>query len=94
MITLTEAKQVATKWNKLKKDKDRFQFLRDYNSVLKIVLDNDYSSVGFITDEEEEHEIIIAIEEIELNDFEEDNFYSSDAVINLFEFAGIVAESC
>lgn len=89
---LKKYKELAKNWNNLKSDDDRFQFLIDHSDEMKIVLDNDCSHVTFIIDDDMESEIADILYDIELKDFDDDNFYYADGVLNLFAFVGITAE--
>lgn len=91
--SVREAKAKAALYNAIKTDKERLVFLKANRDSFKVVLDNDMTMVEFnivsVDDDVQEE----AIAEIELNAF--DNYHGwSDAVIELFEFAGIAAESC
>ncbi len=94
ITTIKQAKEIAKKYNALKTDKERLVFLKEQKGNMKIVLDNDITMVEFDLiggcDDEEQEEIIAGIE---LKDF--DNYHGwTDAVVQLFEFAGITAETC
>lgn len=89
--TVKEAKEIAKKYNALKTDLERLAFLKEQKGNLKVVLDNDCTMVEF--DEIEDEEKSEAISEIELEQFDDYHGWT-DAVIELFEFAGITAESC
>ena len=89
--TVKEAKEIAEKYNALKTDLERLAFLKEQKGNLKVVLDNDCTMVEF--DEIEDEEKSEAISEIELEQFDDYHGWA-DAVIELFEFAGITAESC
>ena len=94
MITsVKQAKELAKNYNAIKTDKERLKFLKEHPDSLKVVLDNDLTMVEFnliIVDDDVQEE---AIAEIKLNDF--DNYHGwTDAVVELFEFAGISAETC
>lgn len=89
--TVKEANDIAKRYNSLKTDMERLYFLKEQKGNLKVVLDNDMTMVEFdeIEDEEKEDQI----REIELESF--DYYHGwTDGVIQLFEFAGITAESC
>jgi hypothetical protein len=89
--SVKEAKEIAKKYNALKTDLERLAFLKEQKGNLKVVLDNDCTMVEF--DEIEDEEKTEAISEIELKQFDDYHGWTN-AVIELFEFAGITAESC
>lgn len=92
--TIKEAKDLAKKWNDINEDIDRLKFLKDNNTKMKVILDNDQTQVGFIhdMDTDEETEVLNDLES-ELNSF--DNFCGDDDLVyTMFEFIGIEAEGC
>ena len=89
--TVKEAKEIAKKYNALKTDLERLVFLKEQKGNLKVVLDNDCTMVEF--DEIEDEEKSEAVSEIELESFDDYHGWTN-AVVELFEFAGITAESC
>lgn len=93
ITTLEQAKLLANEYNKIKKDKDRLTFLKANNKFMKVVLDNDATMVLFIINEDVDGDIEYAISEIFLEYF--DKFHGwEDSIVELFEFAGITAETC
>jgi hypothetical protein len=81
--SVKEAKEIAKKYNNIKTDLERLTFL-------KVVLDNDCTMVTF---DEIDKEIWKDISEIEFETFDDYHGWTN-AVIELFEFAGITAEAC
>jgi len=94
MITsVKQAKELAKQYNAIKTDKERLQFLKEQKGNLKVVLDNDCTMVDFdiiAVDDEVQEE---AIGDISLESFDDYHGWT-DAVVELFEFAGITAEQC
>lgn len=93
MNIFKEYRELAESFNKCKNDLDRLKFLKDNNTKLKAVLDNDITMVDFIkpinvSDEDFEK----VVEDISLNDFDEYHYYSNGCLL-LFKFSGITAES-
>ncbi len=90
--SITQAQEIAGKYNALKTDRERLSFLKENNEYLKVVLDNDQTMVNFIT-KKTAKELNAALCDINLNDF--DKFHGwEEGVIELFEFAGITVEGC
>jgi len=90
---LQEYKNLAKEYNAITEDKDRLQFLKNHNTKVKVVLDNDVSMVEFIYPDNLEEEEIELITDIELNNFDKYHYWSDGNLI-LFAFAGISAECC
>lgn len=94
MITsVKQAEAIAKEYNKLKTDLDRLQFIKEQGDNLKVILDNDCTSVEFhviaVEDEVQEE----AIGNINLNSFDEYHGWG-EGNVELFKFAGIFAEPC
>jgi hypothetical protein len=91
MITsIEQGAEIALQYNKITSDILRLKFLSQQKGNLKVVLDNDYTAVKF---DEYSPEIEEELNEINLLGF--DDFHGNqDAVVELFEFAGISAEQC
>jgi len=86
-----KALEIAKTYNSLNTDLQRLVYLKDQKGNLKVVLDNDCTMVEF--DEIRGREILEYVSEIELKQF--DNYHGwTDAIVQLFEFAGITAETC
>ncbi len=93
-MTLKKLREIGKKYNALKTDWDRLNFLKANNTAVKAVLDNDVTMVAFIEQPDiDEDDFDNLIESFELNDFD-DYHYWSDGCLLLFKFAGITAESC
>lgn len=90
--TIKEAKEIAKSYNKIKTDYKRLEFLKENQGKLKVVLDNDCTMVEFDLDEIDE-DFQDTIAEIELNSFDDYHGWT-DAIVELFQFAGIKAEQC
>lgn len=93
ITTISEAKALAKEYNKIKTDRERLEFLKQNNGKLKVVLDNDCSHVEFDLDTTIDEDLQDDIISIPLNRFYDHHGWTN-AVVELFEFAGIKAETC
>ena len=83
-------KEKVKEYNKIKKDLERLQFLKDNREDFKVVLDNDISMVYLKNDDMQDY---FAEKDIDIKPF--DNFhYRSEWNLILFSFAWIEAEFC
>ncbi len=95
MALFERMKELADKFNSLKTDRERLVFLKEHNDVMKVVCDNDQTMVEFIQPSTMDDEVFedMCEELYPLEDF--DNYHGwTDGIIELFEFAGITAETC
>lgn len=93
-MILERMQELAEKYNSLKTDKERLVFLKEHNDTMKVVLDNDLTMVEFIKPDTMDDEVWEDIvEELKLETFDDYHGWT-DAVVELFEFAGIKAEQC
>lgn len=83
--------ELAKKVNELSSDEQRLEFLKNNSDKLKVVLDNDCSSICFI--DSELQELLEEKYNISLEWFD-DYHGRDDGIIKLFKFAWIRAESC
>lgn len=87
--------KIAKVYNKIEDDKGRLAFLKEHRGIMKVVLDNDHTSVEFVKQKDmsdEDFEMILE-NDIYLNSFDNYHYWSQGNLI-LFDFAGIDAEFC
>ena len=93
MKTIEHYKELAKQYNKINKDKDRLIFLKNHKEDTTVVLDNDRTEVSFLLPEDMDEDLQELIRDIDLNPFNDYHGWT-DAVVELFQFAGINAEVC
>ena len=93
ITTIKEAKEIAKKYNKIKTDYERLEFIKQNQGKLIVVLDNDCTMVDFDFDKSIDEDLQDDIVSIDLNNFDDYHGWT-DAVVELFKFAGIKAEQC
>lgn len=91
-LTVEKALELSKQANELKTDLELLQFAKENKGLIKVILDNDASDLAFNTDglDDETEEII---EDIKLPYFADYHGWQ-DSIVELFQFAGIDAESC
>ncbi|MGL6193833.1 MAG: hypothetical protein ACRC2T_03315 [Thermoguttaceae bacterium] len=92
---IAKYKHVATAWNELKTDRERWEFLLKHKSEYSLLLDNDSTTVSVSIPEEELQNIDFddIADDLECESFE-DWVGWDNGVVLLFEVLGIDASPC